>query len=129
MNEPAPVPKAKENTIAAALHSVYMIHAACAAVLGIAVLLRYTVLRDVPEAGSVLYPVVTIIWGALGFTPPKPVMALAIAALETQQLKQLLSLRPAAEGNALSSVPPPPDPNVPDLPPLPPMPPIPRERR
>lgn len=86
---------------------VYLIHAACAAVLGVAVLLRYTLLKDVEDAGSILYPVVTIIWGALGFTPPKPVMALTIAALETNKLKEMLSLRPASDGNALSSVPPP----------------------
>lgn len=99
---------------------VYIIHAACAAVLGIAVLLRYTLLRDVPDAGSVLYPVVTIIWGALGFTPPKPVMALAIAALETNKLRELLSLRPPADGNVLtSSIAPPPDADIPPLPPIP----------
>ena len=94
--------------IVAARNRVRLIHVACAGVLGIAIWLRYTLLANVPDAGGVLYPVVTIIWGALGFTPPRPVLALAIAALESQQLNKMLSLRPPSDGNVLSTVPPPP---------------------
>lgn len=94
--------------IVAARTRVRLIHLACAAVLGGAVALRYTLLANVPGAAEVLYPVVTIIWGALGFTPPRPVLALAIAALNSRELNKLLSLRPPIEGNVLSSVPPPP---------------------
>lgn len=84
-----------------------LIHVACAAVMAGAVALRYTLLADMPDAGAVLFPVVTLIWGALGFTPPKPVLTLAIAALESKKLSAMLSLRPAVAGNALVSEPPP----------------------
>jgi hypothetical protein len=101
-------PEAPDTTVKRLVLQKRMIHVACGAVLGLAVVLRYTVLRNVPDAGSALYPLVTLLWGALGFSPPKPVMALAIAALEPQKLNEMLSLRPAAVGNALSSNPPPP---------------------
>lgn len=96
-----------------------LIHAACVVVLGGAIALRYTVLKDVPDVGTVMIPVVTLIWGALGFTPPKPILSLAIAALDYKKLSQMLSLRPATDGNALRSEPPPTTAAAASIPPIP----------
>lgn len=123
-NEPAPpaAPPPAPPDIAAVKLQARLIHAACIAVLGGAVALRYTVLKDVPDVGTVMIPVVTLIWGALGFTPPQPILSLAIAALDYKKLSQMLLLRPAKTGNALhqSSRPPAGEPAaVPSIPPLP----------
>lgn len=105
--EPKDEPKPAAPDLAAIKRQARLIHAACVAVLGGAVALRYTVLKDVPDVGTVMIPFVTLVWGALGFTPPQPVLALAVAALDYKKLSQMLSLRKAVAGNALSSEPPP----------------------
>ena len=90
----------------AARYKVILIHVACCALLVASVVLRVTLLKPWPELGGALISAVLFVWGQAGFKPSTPVLARVIATLEPQKLDQLLSRRPAAAGNTLSSRPP-----------------------